>query len=166
MAQRTTLIALLIAAVLGVSLFLLKYQVRGLESRLNSTNREIVANREAIHVLHAEWAHLNEPDRLASLATRLLQLQPVTPDRIATVASLPMADDAHAAALAAASTAKPPATAAKKNPTPPQAQPQPPAAHSPAATPARGPAIAQSNDDADALTRLVKEALADGRSPR
>jgi cell division protein FtsL len=149
MIRQTTLIAILTSVVIGIALFALKYQVRDLESELTGINRQIIANREAIHVLHAEWTHLNDPDRLASLAKRLLQLQPVTPDRIGTVAGLPMAADVQAAALAAAA-ARPPAAAVKKTPTP----------QSP-----RGPAIAQSND-ADELTRRIAEALADGKSPR
>jgi hypothetical protein len=84
------------------------------------------------------------------LATRLLQLQPVTPDHIGTVASLPMAADVQAAALAAAA-AKASAGAAKKSPVP-QA--------------VRGPAIAQRADTSDELARRVTEALADGRSHR
>ena len=152
MIRRTTLIAILTSVVIGIALFALKYQVRDLEGELTGINRQIIANREAIHVLHAEWTHLNDPDRLASLAKRLLQLQPVTPDRIGTVASLPLAADVQAAALAAAAAAaaRLPATAAKKTPAP--------------QTP-RGPAIAQSND-ADALTRRIADVLADGKSPR
>jgi hypothetical protein len=153
MIRQTTLIAILTSVVIGVALFALKYQVRDLESELTGINRQIIANREAIHVLHAEWTHLNDPDRLASLSKRLLQLQPVTPDRIGTVAGLPLASDVQAAALAAAAAAaatRPLAAAAKKTPM---------------AQSSRGPAIAQSTD-ADELTRRIAEALADGKSPR
>lgn len=115
MMHRTTLLALLASAIIGIALFALKYQVRDLEAELTGINRQIIAHREAIHVLNAEWSHLNDPGRLAALASRHLQLQPTTSDRLGSIASLPMAGEAAAPTLAVATQ---PLAAAKVVPLP------------------------------------------------
>ncbi len=82
-------VSLLLAGVLSLALFALKYQVQDLEDELVKLNRTIFADQEAIHVLKAEWSHLNDPRRLRSLARRHLGMKPVTPDQLATIADLP-----------------------------------------------------------------------------
>jgi len=61
----------------GLALFIVKYQVQDLESTLSQINREISDHRQAIHVLKAEWSHLNEPNRLRYLTARHLDLGPL-----------------------------------------------------------------------------------------
>ncbi len=82
-------VSLLLAGVLSLALFALKYQVQDLEDELAKLNRTIFADQEAIHVLKAEWSHLNDPRRLRSLARRHLGMKPVTPEQLATIADLP-----------------------------------------------------------------------------
>jgi hypothetical protein len=53
------------------------------ESELKQINRQIDANRDATHVLEAEWSYLNDPTRLADLARRYTDLAPATPTQIA-----------------------------------------------------------------------------------
>ena len=84
-----TIVSLLLAGVLSLALFALKYQVQDLEDELVELNRTIFADEEAIHVLKAEWSHLNDPRRLRSLARRHLGMKPVTPNQLATIADLP-----------------------------------------------------------------------------
>ena len=84
-----TFVSLLLAGVLSLALFALKYQVQDLEDELVKLNRSIFADEEAIHVLKAEWSHLNNPRRLRSLARRHLGMKPVTPNQLATIADLP-----------------------------------------------------------------------------
>ncbi len=84
----------LLAASLGVTLFVVKYQVQDLENELIQVNRDITEERQAIHVLKAEWSHLNEPARLRQLSERYLGLEPVTAKQVGTadewfVSSLP-----------------------------------------------------------------------------
>ena len=86
--RQATIVTLLVAAMMSVALFFIKYEVNGLESELNALNRSIVADRELIHVLEAEWSHLNEPARLRGLAQRHLGLAPVVMEQIATPAGL------------------------------------------------------------------------------
>lgn len=80
--------ALTIAVTAG-GLFLLKYEVQGQEAELAELNRAIRADREAIHVLQAEWAYLADPARLQTLATRHLDLAPVRTSQIVGMEALP-----------------------------------------------------------------------------
>lgn len=77
MIRRSTLLTTILAASTGLALFVVKYQVQDLEDTLTQINREIASNRQAVHVLKAEWSHLNEPSRLRFLATRHLDLGPL-----------------------------------------------------------------------------------------
>ena len=80
--RQTTIFAVLIATVMSVSLFYLKHEVTNLEDELKLLNRSIVADREAVHVLKAEWSHLNNLNRLGALAKRHLKMQPTDPRQI------------------------------------------------------------------------------------
>lgn len=86
-----------LAVIIGVGLFLLKYEVSDLDAKLAAVNQEIYDNKEAIHVLKAEWSYLNDPDRLRDLNDRHLGLQPILPVRIASIDALPVGGAAPAA---------------------------------------------------------------------
>jgi hypothetical protein len=73
--RRPTLLFILITAGVGLGLFQLKYQVMNLEKDHSRIRKNIRETNEAIHVLKAEWAHLNDPKRLQNLCERYL---PVT----------------------------------------------------------------------------------------
>jgi cell division protein FtsL len=77
------LIALL-ASSLGLTLFIVKYQVQDLEGVLMEYNQKITEDREAIHVLRAEWSHLNQPSRLRKLANRYLGMVMLKPVQVTT----------------------------------------------------------------------------------
>ena len=81
--RTSTLTILLVAVAIGVGLFMVKYRVQDLEDQLVELNREIAHHREAIHVLNAEWSHLNEPARLKALAGRHLGMAPVPVEQVA-----------------------------------------------------------------------------------
>lgn len=76
MIRRSTVIWSTAAIVVGTGLFLVKHQVQALEDRLTTLNRSITENREAIHVLNAEWSYLNRPERLERLGRKLLGYEP------------------------------------------------------------------------------------------
>lgn len=90
MTRLPTILWIALVAAMGAGLFVMKYSVKDLEDRLNRINREIVTDQEAIHVLKAEWAHLNRPDRLDELARRYLELEPVRASQIVDLADLPL----------------------------------------------------------------------------
>ena len=83
--RQTTLITLLSVGMMTVALFYLKHEVTTLEEELELLNKTIVSDQEAIHVLRAEWSHLNETGRLRELAEKYLTLEPVRPAQIASV---------------------------------------------------------------------------------
>lgn len=89
MIRQTTLLAVILAAALSVILFGVKYQVQDLEGELTSIERGILNEERAIHVLHAEWAHLNDPKRLRVLAERYLGLAPIAPIQLGRFDALP-----------------------------------------------------------------------------
>jgi hypothetical protein len=77
MIRRSTLFTSLLAVLTGIALFVVKYQVQDFEGTLTKINREISDHRQAVHVLKAEWSHLNEPNRLRYLTVRYLDLGPL-----------------------------------------------------------------------------------------
>lgn len=79
-----------LALIVGVALFLVKFEVQALEDDLARNNRDIRRNQEEIHILRAEWAYLNDPARLAELNGKFLGLEPIEGTRITTLASLPV----------------------------------------------------------------------------
>ena len=75
--------------VVAIALFVLKYEVQGLEDELAVRQDEIDQHTQAIHVLEAEWSFLNDPSRLRRLGADHLQLAPVPPSRIVSIDALP-----------------------------------------------------------------------------
>lgn len=88
--RRGTLILVLLATGLGIGLFMVKHQVQVLEDELTGLNRQLTADRQAIHVLRAEWSHLNEPTRLKTLADRYLPMAPLTASQLSADPDLPL----------------------------------------------------------------------------
>jgi len=89
MIGRTTLLWLALAALVGIGLFHVKYQVMTLEEELNRLNAATLREQNQIHVLEAEWSYLNRPSQLEELAERYLGLKAISPQQLSTVAALP-----------------------------------------------------------------------------
>ena len=92
-------------------LFHFKFEVQTLEKDLKGLNAQIYANQQAIHVLKAEWSHLNDPDRLSDLNGRYLQLQSVDPKQLARLQDIPARVAAPSGPDVAALDTLPPAAA-------------------------------------------------------
>ena len=73
-------LALVVAA--GFVTFKVKYAVQDLEDELNRVKKQTVAEQQEIRVLSAEWTYLNQPERLAELNRRFLQLGPIGPKQL------------------------------------------------------------------------------------
>ena len=69
-------ILITMTAFVGVGMFVLKNQVQNLETELNRINVSIQEDVKSIHVLKAEWSHLNSPQRLRTLASKHISLNP------------------------------------------------------------------------------------------
>ncbi len=88
--RAVTLMWIPLAIIAGVSMFLLKYNVQALEDELVAKQAKVVRDRGAIRVLEAEWAYLNDPERLRQLSSEHLGFGPPAVINIADIASLPM----------------------------------------------------------------------------
>ena len=75
--RHTTVLFLLLAGGISMVLFSVKYQVHDLESQYKRLSSELEVERRALHVLHAEWATLNDPKRIEPLASEYLGMGPV-----------------------------------------------------------------------------------------
>ena len=84
MIRPATILIVLLAASLSLTLFVVKYQVQDFEGKLVEYNRDLSDNRQAIHVLKAEWSYLNQPARLRNLAERYLGLAAIEARQVGT----------------------------------------------------------------------------------
>ncbi len=82
-------LCLLTAASAALLLFYVKQQVREMEKELGLVHRSILDHQVAIQVLKTEWSYLNQPARIAELASRHLGLRPVSAERIIRLEDLP-----------------------------------------------------------------------------
>lgn len=82
--KHSTIFLILMAAAVSVALFVVKYRVQDLEAEFRDVNRQITASEEDIHVLRAEWSHLNQPQRLRQLAGQYLEIGPLDAERVGT----------------------------------------------------------------------------------
>lgn len=74
----------------GVTMFIMKYKVQSLESELIAINRNISNDIKTIHILKAEWSHLNSPNRLRNLASKHIALNQVVAEQIINYSVLPL----------------------------------------------------------------------------
>jgi hypothetical protein len=80
-----------LVGVASAVLFQVSYDVEALEGDLGSLNRAILREQDTIRVLHAEWAFLNQPTRLRTMAADRTGLRPIVPDQLITsVRAIPM----------------------------------------------------------------------------
>lgn len=75
MIRPLTFLSLMAAAGAGLHLYGVKHEVSQLEKTLRETVKQTELARERTAVLRAEWALLNEPERLRAAATRNLPLE-------------------------------------------------------------------------------------------
>ena len=76
MKSKPTWILLIMTAALAVGLFHIKYKVIDIERDISTIDRQMVEEREAIHVLKGEWSQLNELNRLSRMNQKYLKYQP------------------------------------------------------------------------------------------
>jgi hypothetical protein len=79
MIRPVSLVSLIAAAGAGLYLYQVKHSVSMLDRELREVHRQTEVVRERTQILRAEWALLNEPDRLRQVAQRHLALEPMAP---------------------------------------------------------------------------------------
>lgn len=73
--------------------FILKNQVHDLEKELSRVNQNIQKDVSSIHILKAEWSHLNRPTRIRQLASEHISLNKVRAEQIINYSALPFANE-------------------------------------------------------------------------
>lgn len=80
---------LALICLVGFGGFVMKNQVQSLEKELQRINSNIQDDIKTIHVLKAEWSHLNSPARLKQLVDKHISLNPVKAEQIINYSALP-----------------------------------------------------------------------------
>jgi cell division protein FtsL len=93
MIKSATLLGFLLGGVMAVCVFIVKYEVQDLEAEYTELNQSIAEERQSIHVLLAEWSHLNEPARLRDLARQHLNLGAITARQMGGLSNIPRRDE-------------------------------------------------------------------------
>ena len=78
-----------LTCLVGFGMFVMKNKVQNLEHELAQINRNIEDDVKTIHVLNAEWSHLNSPARLRQLAAKHIDLNQVQAEQIINYSALP-----------------------------------------------------------------------------
>lgn len=164
--RRSTLIWTVLGVTVVIGLFVVKHEVHELENRLQALNAEIISDRDAVQVLQAEWAYLNQPSRLEALGTRLLGMESPSAGQTLSLADFldrnaetPAGSTQTEGTLVAARKPAPPATAPAPARIPVQA-PIPARAAPRALAPAPGPAavpVRAAADDTDWLKPILAD---------
>ncbi len=87
-----------LTCLVGFGMFVMKNKVQSLEKELAQINSNIQDDVKTIHVLNAEWSHLNNPSRLRELASKHISLNPLQAEQIINYSALPFEyerDDAN-----------------------------------------------------------------------
>lgn len=85
------LINMVCVAVLAIGLYLVKYSVQDVQRDVATMKTDLAAEKESLHLLNAEWAYLNRPERLRQLADKHLNLEPMDSRQINAMATIPAA---------------------------------------------------------------------------
>ena len=78
-----------LTCLVGFGMFVMKNKVQSLEKELAQINSNIQDDVKTIHVLNAEWSHLNNPSRLRELASKHISLNPLQAEQIINYSALP-----------------------------------------------------------------------------
>ena len=89
MIRLISLFALIALIAVSTGLYKLKYKVQHLDTQAIALQKQILAEREAIRLLEADWAYLNQPDRLQALAARHFALVPADPKQFVGIEAVP-----------------------------------------------------------------------------
>jgi len=65
-------------ALAAFGLYLVKYSVQDVQREVVSMRAELAQENKTIHLLNAEWAYLNRPERLKALAAAHVAVEPVS----------------------------------------------------------------------------------------
>ena len=88
--MRIIILTAVVLASLGTTLYQVKTGIDERQAELTRLQAEISTIQRDIAVLEAEWAFLSRPDRVMNLSTSLLDMKPISWDRILSLDAIPM----------------------------------------------------------------------------
>ena len=88
--MRIIILAALVLAALGTTLYQVKTGIDERQANLKRLEASIQTTQRDIAVLEAEWAFLSRPERVITLSGNLLNMKPISPDRILPLDAIPM----------------------------------------------------------------------------
>ena len=80
-------------AAMVTGMFVINHQVIALENNLDRINAKIREDQNALHVLKAEWTHLNDPARIRHLSENHIHMKPVRGEQIISFSAIPFKSD-------------------------------------------------------------------------
>ena len=88
--MRIIILTAIVLASLGTTLYQVKTGIDERQAELRRLKAEIATTQRDIAVLEAEWAFLSRPDRVMNLSASLLDMKPISRDRILPLDAIPM----------------------------------------------------------------------------
>ena len=88
--MRIIILTTIVLASLGTTLYQVKTGIDERQAELRRLTAEIATTQRDIAVLEAEWAFLSRPDRVMNLSASLLDMEPISQDRILPLEAIPM----------------------------------------------------------------------------
>ena len=88
--MRIIILTAVVLAAFGTTLYQIKTGIDERQANLRHLQASIATIQRDIAMLEAEWAFLSRPDRVMTLSTRLLNMKPISPDRILPLDAIPM----------------------------------------------------------------------------
>lgn len=88
--MRIIILTAIVLASLGTTLYQVKTGIDERQAELRRLKAEIATTQRDIAVLEAEWAFLSRPDRVMNLSASLLDMEPISQDRILPLEAIPM----------------------------------------------------------------------------
>ena len=94
--MRIIILTAVVLASLGTTLYQVKTSIDVRQAELRRLEVNIAKTQRDIAVLEAEWAFLSRPERVMNLSTSLLDMTPISRDRILPLEAIPMRLKANA----------------------------------------------------------------------
>ena len=88
--MRIIILTAIVLASLGTTLYQVKTGIDERQAELRRLQAKIATTQREIAVLEAEWAFLSRPDRVMNLSASLLDMKPISRDRVLPLDALPM----------------------------------------------------------------------------
>ena len=88
--MRITILTAVVLASLGTTLYQVKTGIDERQAELRRLQSNIATTQREIALLEAEWAFLSRPDRVMNLSASLLDMKPISRDRILPLDAIPM----------------------------------------------------------------------------